>query len=63
MERLLGRRGHPAGPTGLEDGLGRCRLGDQPVTQIRWGLGYIKNVYGTPCNAWSLWQSRYPHWY
>lgn len=34
-----------------------------PVTQIRWGLGYIKNVYGTPCNAWSLWQSRYPHWY
>jgi hypothetical protein len=23
-----------------------------PATQIRWGLGYIKSVYGTPCNAW-----------
>ncbi|MEO7070868.1 MAG: hypothetical protein ABI131_10295 [Nostocoides sp.] len=34
-----------------------------PVTQITWGLGYIKNVYGSPCNAWGQWQSRYPHWY
>ena len=23
------------------------------ATQIRWGLGYIKSVYGTPCQAWS----------
>jgi hypothetical protein len=23
------------------------------VTQIRWGLGYIRSVYGTPCGAWS----------
>ncbi len=22
------------------------------ATQINWGLGYIKSVYGTPCNAW-----------
>lgn len=22
------------------------------ATQIRWGLGYIKSVYGTPCSAW-----------
>jgi hypothetical protein len=22
------------------------------TTQIRWGLGYIKTVYGTPCGAW-----------
>lgn len=22
------------------------------ATQIRWGLGYIKSVYGTPCGAW-----------
>ncbi len=33
------------------------------ATQIRWGLGYIKKVYGTPANAWSLWESRSPHWY
>ncbi len=23
-----------------------------PTTQIKWGLGYIKTVYGTPCGAW-----------
>ncbi len=24
-----------------------------PATQIKWGLGYIKSTYGTPCNAWA----------
>jgi hypothetical protein len=24
-----------------------------PTTQIKWGLGYIKSIYGTPCGAWS----------
>jgi hypothetical protein len=23
-----------------------------PTTQIKWGLGYIKSIYGTPCAAW-----------
>ena len=23
------------------------------ATQIRWGLGYIRSVYGSPCAAWS----------
>jgi hypothetical protein len=34
-----------------------------PLTQIKWGLGYIEASYGNPCNAWATWQSRYPHWY
>ncbi|HEV7173135.1 hypothetical protein [Pedococcus sp.] len=34
-----------------------------PVTQIRWGLQYIKSSYGTPCNAWNTWEGRSPHWY
>ncbi|GGL35459.1 hypothetical protein H9L10_01650 [Phycicoccus endophyticus] len=34
-----------------------------PVTQISWGLGYIRSSYGTPCNALAQWQARYPHWY
>jgi hypothetical protein len=34
-----------------------------PVTQIRWGLKYIKSSYGSPCNAWNTWESRSPHWY
>ncbi len=24
-----------------------------PATQIRWGLGYIADRYGTPCGAWN----------
>lgn len=32
-----------------------------PKTQIRWGLGYIKQRYGSPCGAWSHFQSR--GWY
>lgn len=24
-----------------------------PVTQINWGIGYIKGRYGTPCSAWA----------
>lgn len=25
-----------------------------PATQIRWGLGYVKDTYQTPCQAWSF---------
>ncbi len=32
-----------------------------PVTQIRWGLGYIEDRYGSPCSAWGHSQSR--GWY
>ena len=32
-----------------------------PVTQIKWGLKYISNRYGTPCSAWA--QSRATNWY
>ena len=24
-----------------------------PATQITWGLGYIRDTYGSPCAAWS----------
>jgi hypothetical protein len=27
-----------------------------PTTQIKWGLGYIKGRYGSPCQAWAAWQ-------
>lgn len=32
-----------------------------PATQIRWGLGYIEDRYGTPCSAWS--HSQANNWY
>lgn len=25
-----------------------------PATQIKWGLGYIQSIYGTPCGAWDF---------
>jgi hypothetical protein len=32
-----------------------------PATQIKWGLGYIQSVYGSPCQAWAFWQNN--GWY
>ena len=32
-----------------------------PATQIKWGIGYIKQRYGSPCNAWAFWQGH--NWY
>ena len=32
-----------------------------PATQIRWGLGYIADRYGSPCGAWSFKQGN--GWY
>lgn len=34
-----------------------------PETQIKWGLQYIKERYGSPSKAWSFWNSKNPHWY
>lgn len=31
------------------------------AAQIRWGLGYIRDAYGSPCNAWSFKQGH--NWY
>jgi peptidoglycan DL-endopeptidase CwlO len=34
-----------------------------PATQISWGMGYIRSVYGSPCKAYERFRSRSPHWY
>ncbi|GAB2471375.1 M15 family metallopeptidase [Xylanimonas ulmi] len=34
-----------------------------PRTQIIWGLDYIADRYGTPCEAWAFWNRHSPHWY
>jgi hypothetical protein len=36
---------------------------DDPATQAKYGLQYIKQRYGTPSAAWAFWQSQSPHWY
>ncbi|MGH3470640.1 MAG: transglycosylase SLT domain-containing protein [Nocardioidaceae bacterium] len=32
-----------------------------PTTQIKWGLAYIRNSYGSPCGAWDFWETH--DWY
>ncbi|WP_338018121.1 transglycosylase SLT domain-containing protein [Streptomyces taklimakanensis] len=32
-----------------------------PATQIKWGLNYMNDRYGSPCGAWEYWQAN--HWY
>ncbi|MFD5623116.1 transglycosylase SLT domain-containing protein [Streptomyces yangpuensis] len=32
-----------------------------PATQIKWGLDYMNERYGSPVGAWNFWQTH--HWY
>ena len=55
---------NPSGAYGIPQALPGSKMasaGDDwrtnPATQIRWGLGYIKGRYSTPCGAWSHSQS------
>jgi len=57
-----------SGPYGIPQSLPGSKMasvgGDwatNPVTQIRWGLKYISNRYGTPCSAWAQFQA--VNWY
>jgi hypothetical protein len=34
-----------------------------PRVQIRWGLLYIHDRYGSPCAAWAFERSHTPNWY
>ncbi len=59
-----------SGATGIPQSLPGSKMASagadwrtNPATQIRWGLGYIKSVYGSPANAYGRWLGRSPHWY
>jgi hypothetical protein len=50
---------NPSGAYGIPQALPGSKMASagsdwetNPVTQITWGLGYIKSIYGTPCGAW-----------
>jgi hypothetical protein len=60
--------GSPGGSYGIPQAYPGSRMAsagkawrDDPTTQIRWGLGYIKGRYKTPCGAWSHFSSH--RWY
>jgi hypothetical protein len=49
---------NPSGAYGIPQALPGSKMASagadwltNPATQIKWGLGYIKSDYGTPCNA------------
>lgn len=59
---------NPSGAYGIPQALPGSKMASagadwrtNPETQIRWGLGYIADRYGTPCGAWSHSQSN--GWY
>ena len=52
---------NPSGAYGIPQSLPASKMASagsdyltNPATQIKWGLGYIKDVYGTPCSAWNF---------
>ena len=59
---------NPSGAYGIPQALPGSKMASagadwqtNPATQITWGLGYISGRYGTPCGAWSAFQSK--GWY
>lgn len=52
---------NPSGAFGIPQALPGERMASagadwetDPATQIRWGLGYIKDTYDNPCSAWAF---------
>ena len=52
---------NPSGAYGIPQALPGSKMATagadwqtNPATQIKWGLGYIKDVYGTLCAAWNF---------
>ena len=52
---------NPSGAYGIPQSLPASKMASagsdyltNPATQIKWGLGYIKDVYGSPCAAWDF---------
>ena len=59
---------NPSGAYGIPQALPGSKMStmgagwrDSPATQIAWGLSYVKSSYGSPCSAWSTFQSK--GWY
>ncbi len=52
---------NPSGAYGIPQALPGSKMASagpdwqtDPTTQIKWGLGYIKAIYGNPCAAWTF---------
>ena len=56
---------NPSGAYGIPQALPGSKMASagpdwqtDATTQIKWGLGYIKERYHSPCEAWGLWQQQ-----
>ncbi len=61
MNASSGAYGIPQSLPGSKMGTVAADWQTNPVTQITWGLKYIKSSYGTPCSAWA--HSQTTNWY
>lgn len=59
---------NPSGAYGLVQALPGSKMAsagpdwrNSATTQVKWGLNYMKDRYGSPCGAWSFWQAN--NWY
>ena len=59
--RSSGAYGIPQALPGRKMGKTGSDWKTNPITQIKWGAGYIKGRYGTPCKAWD--HSERKNWY
>ena len=62
------RAGSPTGAYGIPQAFPGTKMAafgsnwrTSPLTQVKWGLWYVEDRYGTACEALSLWQGR--GWY
>jgi hypothetical protein len=53
-ENASGAYGIPQALPGYKMATAGADWQSNPATQIRWGLGYIQQVYGNPCAAWNF---------
>ncbi|MEV0588894.1 transglycosylase SLT domain-containing protein [Nonomuraea sp. NPDC050310] len=61
MNRYSGAYGIPQSLPGTKMASAGSDWQTNPATQIKWGLGYIKGRYGSPCGAWGHSQAK--GWY
>ena len=62
------RAGSPTGAYGIPQAFPGSKMATfgsnwrtSPLTQVKWGLWYVTNKYGSACDAWEFWQAN--GWY
>jgi hypothetical protein len=61
FNRSSGAYGIPQAVPGAKMASAGADWATNPITQVRWGLGYIHGRYGSPCGAWAFWRAN--GWY